>query len=424
MIQKKLKLSSELNQILKNCDEIWVAVALISDNGFKYIQENINKSAKQNYLVGIGLPTSPNVLRNLKDFEGNGIFRSKIYHKSNILFHPKVYLINNADKLTAFVGSGNCTDGGFDKNLELSVKTDDQYFCESLLIWFNNLSKFGTEITNELLHSYSILFNKRMERIAQDERDLKTIFIENDEPIKPLNISLKNQFFKEEDFAAFEGTKPWLMTEEANQERKNVKNKFYKLHDKIYSLIRKRKWNIYSHYIFDDTVSSAIHSQYTSSELSGMWLHYGRNKADIKVFGEKETPLDFMRLQVIIHKESIGIWNRIGKDLGSRIDRDYFKNKMRNDSIYRQEFYSIISKLPNDYFIRINEQIKYVREFTTEQLLTNFVLQDDLKFYFVIGIQFKPEDDAISENSIISTILKNFEHLYPTYELMKYNLKL
>ena len=70
MIQQKLKLSSELNQILNECDEIWIAVALISDNGFKYIQENINKSAKQNFLVGIGLPTSPKVLAELKDKEG------------------------------------------------------------------------------------------------------------------------------------------------------------------------------------------------------------------------------------------------------------------------------------------------------------------------------------------------------------------
>ncbi len=424
MIQQKLKLSSELNQTLKNCDEIWVAVALISDSGFKFIQDNISQTAKQNYLVGIGLPTSPKVLSQLKDKEGNGLFQSKIYHKANMLFHPKVYLIRTGNKLTAYVGSGNCTDGGFDKNLELSVKTDEQVFCESLLTWYNSLFKFGIVITDEFLQSYSLLFERRTERMEQDKNELKILFPDNNSIVNLDNIDFINQFFKKEHFAAFEGTKPWLMTDAVNQERINVKNKLFKLHDKLYPKIQAQKWDLHKHYVFDDTVSSAVHGQYTSSELGGIWLHYGRDKDDIKVFGEKETPLDFMRLQVIIHKDNIGVWNRIGKDLGSKIDRDYFKSKMSSDNNYKQNFFSIISNLPDDYYIRLNNQLKYVREFTTEQQLTDFVLQDDIRFYFIIGIEFLPGDIRLSESNIINTIIENFGHLYPTYDIMKYKLKL
>lgn len=424
MIQQKLKLSSELNQTLKNCDEIWVAVALISDSGFKFIQDNISQTSKQNYLVGIGLATSPKVLSQLKDKEGNGLFQSKIYHKANMLFHPKVYLIRTGNKLTAYVGSANCTDGGFDKNLELSVKTDEQVFCESLLTWFNSLFKFGIAITDEFLQSYSLLFERRTERMEQDKNELKIIFPDNNSIVNLDNIDFTNQFFKKEHFAAFEGTKPWLMTDAVNQERINVKNKLFKLHDKLYPKIQTQKWDLHKHYVFDDTVSSAVHGQYTSSELAGIWLHYGRDKDDIKVFGEKETPLDFMRLQVIIHKDNIGVWNRIGKDLGSKIDRDYFKSKMSSDNTYRQKFFSIISNLPDDYFIRLNNQLKYVREFTTEQQLTDFVLQDDIRFYFIIGIEFSPDDIRLSESNIVRTIIENFGHLYPTYDIMKYKLKL
>lgn len=424
MIQHKLKLSSELNKKLKTCDEIWVAVSLISENGFKFIQDSISDTAKQNYLVGIGLPTSPKVLLQLKNNEGNGFFQSKIYHKPNVLFHPKVYLVREGHKLTAYVGSGNCTDGGFEKNLELTVKTDEEIFCGGLLTWFNNLFKFGIPITDEFLQSYSLLFERRIERMEQDKTELKLVFPDENSKVNLENIDFTNQFFKKEHFAAFEGTKPWLMTDAVNQERINVKNKLFKLHDKLYPKIQAKKWDLHKHYIFDDTVSSAVHGQYTSSELGGIWLHYGRDKDDIKVFGEKETPLDFMRLQVIIHKDNIGIWNRIGKDLGSRIDRDYFKTKMTNDSAYRQKFFSIISKLPSDFFIQLNNQLKYVREFTTEQVLTDFVLQDDIRFYFIIGVEFPPDHIGLSESNIVNTVIENFEHLYPTYELMKYKLKL
>jgi HKD family nuclease len=424
MIQQTLKLSSELNHTLKNCDEIWVAVALISDSGFKYIQDHISKTAKQNFLVGIGLPSSPKVLSQLKGKEGNGLFKSKIYHKPNMLFHPKVYLIKTGNKLTAYVGSGNCTDGGFDKNLELSVKTDEQVFCNGLLTWFNNLFKFGIAITDEFLQSYSILFERRAERMEQDKNELKIIFPDNNSKFSLDNIDFTNQFFKKEHFAAFEETKPWLMTDVVNQERINVKNKLFKLHDKLYPKIQAKKWDLHKHYVFDDTVSSAVHGQYTSSELGGIWLHYGRDKDDIKAFGEKETPLDFMRLQVIIHKNNIGVWNRIGKDLGSRIDRDYFKSKMSSDGTFRQRFFSIINNLPDDYFIRLKNQFKYVREFTTEQQLTEFVLQDDIRFYFIIGIEFSPDDIKLSETNIVNTVIENFGHLYPTYDLIKYELKL
>ena len=424
MIQQKLKLSSELNQILNECDEIWIAVALISDNGFKYIQENINKSAKQNFLVGIGLPTSPKVLAELKDKEGNGLFLSKIYHKPKMLFHPKVYLIRSNNKLTAYVGSGNCTDGGLDKNLELSVKTDEQDFCNSLLTWFNNLFKFGIPITDDFLQSYSLLFERRMERMEQDKSELSIIFPDNNSKVNLDNIDFTNQFFKREHFAAFEGTKPWKMTDDVNQERINVRNKLFKLHDKLYPKIKAQRWDLHEHYVYDDTVSSAVHGQFTSSELSGIWLHYGRDKKDIKAFGEKETPLDFMRLQVIIHKDNIGIWNRIGKDLGSRVDRDYFKSKMTSDSNYRQQFFLLITNLPKDFFIKLNNQLKHVTEFSTEQQLTDFVLQADIKYYFIIGVEFPPNDIKLSESNILDTIIENFGHLYPTYDLMKYKMKL
>ena len=55
MISQKLKLATSLPDDLMECEELWVAVGLVSDYGFKMIQDNINPIAKQHYIIGIGL---------------------------------------------------------------------------------------------------------------------------------------------------------------------------------------------------------------------------------------------------------------------------------------------------------------------------------------------------------------------------------
>ena len=194
------------------------------------------------------------------------------------------------------------------------------------------------------------------------------------------------------------------------------------MHDIIHPRIKSKKWELSEHYVFDDIVSSDVHTLYTSKELDGIWLHYGRDKKQIKAYGEDQTPLDYMRLQVIIHKDGVGVWNRIGKDRGSKIDRDNLKNKLANDQSFRQKLFDAIKSLPDNFYIRLNEEIKNIREFSTEQQLTDFLLKDDYRYYFIIGIEFAPGDTKLSDRNIADTVIDNFELLYPTYLLIKHNL--
>mgnify|MGYP007082188483 CR=1 FL=1 len=80
--------------------------------------------------------------------------------------------------------------------------------------------------------------------------------------------------------------------------------------------------------------------------------------------------------------------------------------------------------LPDEFFIRVNNNTQYVREFKTESQLSDFVLTDDIKYYFIIGIEFSPDSAKISEPNIVDTIMSNFALLYPTYEMMKYDLRI
>jgi HKD family nuclease len=424
MTELKLRLSQEFTLLLADCEEIWIAVAMISDAGFNFIQKHIHQSAKQNYLVGIGLPTSPNVLRKLMDLDENGIFETRIFHKNGILFHPKLYVIKNGGRIHAFVGSGNCTDGGLDKNIEIGAKINDEIFCKNALRWFTANNKNAKPITESFLQSYETLFKKRKERMRKEKEELDSLFPDENLTIKLDEIDFSNQFFKKEHFQAFEGRKPLDRSVQANEERKSVRRQLYKLHDLVLPKINAKKWNLAEHYTFDDIVSSAVHGEYTANDLQAIWLHYGRNKKEIKSYGSKETPLGHMRLQVIVHRDNVGIWNRIGKDKGSRIDRDNLKQKLKTDQKYRDHFFSVINNLPEDYYLELNNDRKYVREFTSEEELTEFLLSADYNYYFIIGTEFTPGDDRLSKQNIANTVIENFEFLLPTYELIKHKLNL
>jgi HKD family nuclease len=421
MLQHKLKLSSDISSTLKNCEEIWVAVAMVSDSGYKFIQDNINKVAKQNYLIGIGLPTSPKVLRELYTVNKNGIFDSKIYHKEGVLFHPKVYIIKTNNKYIAYIGSGNCTDGGFDKNIEVSIKTDDQKVCSDLINWFTIQFKLSKTISEDFLVSYQNIFDSRIERMKNDRKEIKSLFPNIVETLNLDDIDFKNQFFKKEDFLSFEKSKQSNHSQSADEERKKVKNKLFKLHDNIIQKIKSEDWNLSEHYESENIVSSAVHTSFTAKEIDGIWLHYGRSKKEIKAYGEGETPLNYMRLQVIVTENSVGIWNCVGKSNGGRIDRDNLREKLRND-VHKQNLFRMINELPDDYYFNVNNTIKPVRAFETEEQLINYILEDNCNHYFILGIDYKPDNINISEKHIVNTIMDNFKLLYPTYEFIKHNL--
>lgn len=415
----KLKLLNDLKLALKDCEEIWIAVAMISDSGFDIIQKNINPTAKQNYLVGIGLPTSPNVLKQLMLAESNGLFQSKIYNKPDTLFHPKIYIIKTNEKLVAFVGSGNCTYGGLVDNIEMGAEIDDENYCKKALVWFNACSKTAQLITEEFLYSYESLFHKRNERIKKDQDELKSLFATYNNTVNLDEIDFSNQFFQKEHFQAFEGKKPRDRSEESNRERHKVRNHLFNLHYQILPKIKEKKWNLAEHYTPSAIVSSALHGEFTADALEAIWLHYGRSKKEIKAYGEDETPLSHMRLQIIIHQSNVGVWNRIGKDKGSFIDRDNLRKNLMTSEEYRNNFFSIISSLPENYLIELNEIRKYVDEFENESQLTEFLLSAKYNHYFIIGIEFTPDDPKLSAQNIVNTVIENFELLYPTYEMIK-----
>jgi len=423
MLERKIKLINDLKTDLENCDEMWIATAMISDNGFKYIQNYTNGWAKQNYLIGINLPTSPEVLRLLKDLNHQKLIKSKICQRTDKLFHPNAYIFRNNDKLIAYVGSGSCIDGGLDKIIELTIKIECQEFCETLIEWFKNLYRFSNEITEEFLVAYEALFPNRIKRICEDEIELKNIFKDRNFILNLNEIDFRDQFFTKEHFEIFTGRKPWDESPEIVADRENVYKRFYKLDRELMPLINEKKWNLRKHFSTKHVISSPSQSSSTAANISAVCLYYGQGVDELEKSRDNWNLLENMCMQVIISQNKIGICNRIGKDKGSRIDRENLKLNLKNCPNYRIQMFSAIEAMPDNYFIELNNERRAVRDFANESQLSSYLLQADFYFYFAIGMEMNPGDRRLSKKNICKTIMENFELLYPTYKLIQQEFK-
>lgn len=149
------KLSQQLSENLAVANEIWIAVALINDEGFDAIQRSTPAGTIQHYLVGIDLPTTVTVLNTMKKLLKPGSFEAAICKAENGIFHPKLYILRSQDKYRAYIGSANLTNGGLSNNAELSIMVDEQVTCKQLVDWFNQLYANSYPLTAENINSYT-----------------------------------------------------------------------------------------------------------------------------------------------------------------------------------------------------------------------------------------------------------------------------
>ena len=169
MITVITKLSDDLKQKLNTAEEIWVAVALLSLQGQSFIKENLLKDCKQNYLVGLDLPTDPKALYKLFNDQLISDTKIKVYTDKEC-YHPKLYLAKQKDQYFAFIGSANCTNGGLNNNIELTIGIDDQNSCKEILKWFNNLFEKSNTLTRPFIDKYALDYNIRKMKSKEDEK--------------------------------------------------------------------------------------------------------------------------------------------------------------------------------------------------------------------------------------------------------------
>lgn len=172
MLTTSNNLYRDLRTELTKADEICVAVGLLNYVGLKYILNSVPKTCKLNFVVGIDLPTDPKALSKLLLLKGKRVIDSRIMTEK--FFHPKVYIIKFSRQVVAFVGSANCTLGGLEKNIEMSIGTKDKTLCKSLLDWFEKqLLPNSQLLTADFIEEYKPKYDHRLKRRKKEKRELE-----------------------------------------------------------------------------------------------------------------------------------------------------------------------------------------------------------------------------------------------------------
>lgn len=418
------KLSSELAKELSMADEIFIAVALLNDQGLDFLLQDLKDNCKIKLIVGIDLPTTPKALRKLKELERVDV---RLYSRDNY-FHPKLYALKTGDEIKIFVGSSNFTNGGLNDNIELSLFSSDKDACNDVLKWFNDVFSSSKLLSDEFLQEYEQIFPEvEKQRNADKKRSLKLKgLLASPEPENPLTLLTNEFYFVKSDYEILSSNNSISNTPQVLRERGKVKAKLEKLEEYCYNEVSKKGWKLYRNRKFNRT--SGINLNTTNAKkINSIWLHLGKDNKEMSMPGRlKESFIENIRMQVIISGNlrlsgfgpGVGVWLMVGKQKGSLEDRGYIKKMITKES-FKKELYQKVENLGSGYYIQINGESIPCDKFDINTLC-DFIEKDNPINYFIIGKDFKPNDYKLMLENINKTIMYEFELLYPIYELLKY----
>lgn len=169
MTQIVQQLGPELKKALKGAEEVWIAVALMNEAGLKLINDSIHTKAKTNFILGISLPTHPKVFESLmrKELVSQNI---KVSVHRGAFYHPKLYLIKRKNGYIAFIGSANATIGGYQTNIELSIKLicnfDEFQKIKGIIESYKNNS---ISLSLNFLEDYKKSYKTRQQLLKQEQ---------------------------------------------------------------------------------------------------------------------------------------------------------------------------------------------------------------------------------------------------------------
>jgi HKD family nuclease len=400
---------------LAQAKSIWIASAMISDSGWSFIQKQLSKDVIQHYLIGIDLSTHPSVFQSILN---NLEINARVFENA-FTFHPKVYIIQkNDDSLTAFIGSSNTTTWGLEKNVEMNFQINDQVECNKLKNWFNRLFAEGYLVTPEFLDDYKSKFVKASYLTKEVESEAAQLKKElsND----------KGQFFSRNQHIIFNKKYHRESSEDLKMIRKEVRNKFLVLHKSIYPQFSTYGLaDLHCHHQSREIVSRHFFNKFSGNYINAMWLHYGKSLTQLKVYKNADTStnradsfINNIRMQVIIREDSIGIWVVLGRNNASKKDREHFRKQMQ-DVTNQKIFFDALKNLGNEYWLDFPEA-SAINDIKTPDDLIEEIQKETLDEYFIIGCNINWLDSRLSSQNISTTVLNEFNKLYPLYLMMRH----
>jgi hypothetical protein len=412
-----LKLSVEFERVKRQAVAAYISVGMITRPKLEYFLRGIALETEISILIGIHMPTPPEVLERLFEETSSGRIQSRIYVGN--YFHPKVYCFKLHEGWTAFIGSGNFTNGGWHENEELFVKITDPIVCQALRNQHLAWTAAARPIDRPLIEKYRNVFTRSTPRRNEERKSIRQLIDDVTNNFNIDNVEFAGQFFLREDHMTFAAGKTQIDTVEVLAERNAVRNKLIRLNEQLEMRIP-GPWDIHPHYS-PEHIAAHIQTNFHHEEnVRALWVAYGRDRDALKVYGEDATPLNYMRMQVIIGFDYIGVWLMPGKAAGGQIDRENLRERMSVQA-YREQFFNSLRALGENYWIEVAARERSVLSFRDANELHEFIRLDNWRYYyFTIGRNYLPGHAEMRADRIVGTVLRDFEKMFPLYDLIKH----
>lgn len=259
-----------ISQELQNANSAKIAVAFLKYSGVKVIEKSLDSCLKNNGNIEIiaGLdfkttdPQSMHYFIQLQKQTSNLKFYcygDKDENKTDVVFHPKIYLFEKGRATTGIVGSTNLTRGGLLSNFEVNVvikETKPLYFSQLQAIY--NSVKFTDSVFSpdeEYLAGYSDVYKAFLQN---EEKATKDKGIQN----------VVRQINKRAEFLP--GTVPSIksLIIEVIKKEKEQKKDFVSLqtiYEEVEKIVREKKLN-YKMDTFRNSIRGELNKHETNSK--------------------------------------------------------------------------------------------------------------------------------------------------------------
>ena len=192
-----------INSELGNSIDTKISVAFLKMTGIKYIEnallQSLEKGASFEIIAGLDFKTTdPKAMMYFIQLskENKNVhiycYGDRDENKTDIVFHPKIYLFKNAKQMSSVIGSSNMTVGGLESNFEVnSVFIEDKPIVYLQVESIYNFIKYTDSLfvpNEEYVYKYADVFKafEKNEQSAKKDKEIQKIISEIDRDEKSL----------------------------------------------------------------------------------------------------------------------------------------------------------------------------------------------------------------------------------------------
>ena len=196
-----------INSELMNSADSKISVAFLKMTGIKYIEKALMQSLENGgsfeIIAGLDFKTTdPKAMMYFINLSHNNknvhiyCYGDRDENKTDIVFHPKIYLFRNKNQTSTVIGSSNMTAGGLESNFEVnSIFIEDKPVVYLQAESIYNFIKYTDSLfvpNEEYVYKYADVFKafKKDEKTAKRDKEIKKIIsqINDDEKSLPGTI--------------------------------------------------------------------------------------------------------------------------------------------------------------------------------------------------------------------------------------------